>query len=213
MDAARYNSRWLKDYFQDVMAEIREKARQPPLFFTIMVGANDACSPGMSQHVPLPEFEANIKEYVDKILADPATAETRAVLITCPPIGRPAPSKDALRIRGFEPDAAIDEITIETFKENMAFQTYMRKKQYAEKIMEIANEYEKATDRVVGLNCWKDFVDRALGRELSKVGVMTSKDEYEEDHLPGSGLPGAREFEDETFTDGLHLGSKVCIPS
>ena len=193
------------------MADIRENALQPPLFFTIMIGANDACTPGMAQHVPLPEFERNIKEYIDEILTDPATGGTRVVLITCPPIGRPAPSRDALTIRGFEPEAAVDETMIQAFKENLGFQTYMRKKKYAEKIMDIAKKYEEATDRVVGLNCWKDFVDRALGRELSKVDTATRKDEFEENSLPGAGLPAALEFEKDMFTDGLHLGSGVCF--
>ncbi|KAF2239935.1 SGNH hydrolase [Viridothelium virens] len=203
---AGYTSSWLKEYFKDLMHEIREKTARPPLFFTIMIGANDACTPGMAQHVPLPEFERNIKGYVDEILTNPATEGTRVVLITCPPIGRPAPSQDALRIRGFRPDAIVDEAMVQAFKENMAFQTYLRKKQYAEKIMGIAKEYENATDRVAGLNCWKDFVDKALGKELSKVGTMTKDGEYEENYLPGSGLPAAVEFEQGTFTDGLHLG-------
>ncbi|KAI9675972.1 MAG: hypothetical protein M1822_008358 [Bathelium mastoideum] len=205
---AGYTSTWLNEYFQDLMTEIREKARKPPLFFTIMVGANDACMPGMTQHVPLPEFEKNIKGYVDEILTDPATEGSRVVIITCPPIGRPRPSRDALRVRGLEAEAATDEKVIRAFKEGPGFQTYMRKKQYAEKIMEIAKEYEEVTDRVAGLNCWKDLVDNALGRKLSNVGTATNADEYDEESLPGAGLPCSAEFEKGTFTDGLHLGSK-----
>ena len=208
-DHRRYTSEWLKDYFEDLMAEIQEKAEQPPLFFTIMIGANDSCMPGMAQHVPLPDFERNIKGYIDEILTHPATEGTRVVLITCPPIGQPKPSQAAMNMRGFDATTSPDENVIQAFKEGGGFKAYMRKKQYAEKIMEIAKEYEEVTDRVAGLNCWKDLVDNALGKELSVVGTLTGIDEYDDKSLPGSGLPSAPEFEEGTFTDGLHLGIEV----
>ncbi|KAJ5151204.1 Esterase SGNH hydrolase-type subgroup [Penicillium canariense] len=51
---------------------------------TIFFGANDACVPGQSQHVPLPVYKENLQ----KIIQHPATRaqDPRIILITPPPV-------------------------------------------------------------------------------------------------------------------------------
>lgn len=86
----------------------------------------------------------------------------------------------------------------EAERKTKGYRTYMNKKRYAEKIMELGNEYEE-TGRVIGLDFWGDVVRT----RLTEIG-----DDYDEDKLPGCGLYGSRDFGNGYFTDGLHLDSK-----
>lgn len=116
---------------------------------------------------------------------------TKIVLITPPPINIDSPGCTNNNDKDFE-------VKNEVKRKMMGYRTYMSKKRYAERIMQIAGEYEE-TGRVVGLNFWSDLV---RGR-LQEVG-----EEYDERSLPGSGLYGAKDFGEEYFTDGLHLDRK-----
>jgi hypothetical protein len=81
-------------------------------------------------------------------------------------------------------------------REGQRYKTYMSKKRYAEGIMGIAAEY-KGTKRVIGVDFWKGVVEG---------GGKGTCAEFEESGMwPGCGLVGAKEFDDEWFTDGLHL--------
>lgn len=117
--------------------------------------------------------------------------DTKIVLITPPPISMPSPSDEGV-------DADEREELNSMKKELKGYRTYMSKKRYAERIMQIAGEYEE-TGRVAGLDFWSDLV-RARLRE---VGIQ-----YDGERLPGSGLYGARGFGEGYFTDGLHLDKK-----
>lgn len=117
--------------------------------------------------------------------------DTKIILITPPPINIPSP--DA---KGKEIDE-IEELNASKW-EQMGYRTYVSKKRYAERIMQIAREYEK-TGRVVGVDFWGD---------LAKARMKEVKEEYDERKLPGSGLYGARDFGEGYFTDGLHLDKK-----
>ncbi|KAJ5542527.1 Esterase SGNH hydrolase-type subgroup [Penicillium sp. DV-2018c] len=80
-------------------------------FMTIFFGANDACVPGLSQHVPLDRYEENLKT----IIQHPATQaqNPRLILITPPPVNEhqleefdaskdtPFPSRTAISTKSY----------------------------------------------------------------------------------------------------------------
>ncbi|KAI9847078.1 MAG: hypothetical protein M1837_003196 [Sclerophora amabilis] len=208
-----YNSTRLKPHFTSIIRSLQSTNSSPPLFITIFLGANDACLPPSSAHVPLPQYEANIRRYVDEILEHPMTAGTKVILITPPPISIKAPLEDEFEIPAVT--AAIKKAAVE----QRGYKTYMNKKLYAEKIMEIARDYEAKTDLVAGLNFWEAMIK--LGNQqrsdedvnnsagTGKVSESRSESESECDAPPGSGCLGARDFGDDVFVDGLHLGPLV----
>ncbi|KAI9696326.1 MAG: hypothetical protein M1820_008168 [Bogoriella megaspora] len=198
---AAYTTTWLKPYFHQILGEIRVKATKPPLLFTIFLGANDAAPPGGPQHVPLDQFEANIREFVDTILNDSVTKGTKILLIAVTPIALPTAKTDS--------DDSDRDDQVEERRGNEGYKTYMRKKQYAEATMRIAKEYEAKGKDVVGLNAWRDFVNSAMRRGLGEPGTETKVEEYDDDTLAGSGLPTAWEFQEGWFVDGIHLGPQV----
>ncbi|CAI6332558.1 unnamed protein product [Periconia digitata] len=206
---AGYTSSSVQRDFDRLIARITRPDAPPTLLITIFLGANDACLIGNSEYVPLPSFEANIRGFVDAILAQDALRETKIVLITPPPINVPDPVDDSdtdYEDLGPSMAAALAAARPDP-KDDRAYRTYMSKKCYADAILRIAREYEGADDsataeRVAGLDYWKALVDAALedqGRNSS------DEDAYDEEKLPGCGLATAKEFEKGYFTDGLHL--------
>lgn len=199
----RFNSTWLRTYFTtDIIRDLQSRKCPPPLFITIFLGANDACLPSFSAHVPLPEYEVNLRYYVDAILNHPATQGTKVILITPPPIDIAAPKRD-----DFEIPAVTKELRQSPTK-GVGFLTYKSKQTYAEKVMEIAHSYEEKTPLVAGLDLWKAFME--FGRNRSQGEDPRTSVEDNEQPLPGSGLSGAHEFGRDVFADGLHFGPVVC---
>lgn len=186
-----YTSSRLLPAFDRIIAQATAAKAPRTLLFTIFLGANDACFIGDTEYVPLPTFEANIRKFVETVLVQDAMADTKIVLITPPPINIPSPNA-----KGKDEDALRDANKAK--KEMRGYKTYMSKKRYAERVMQIAQEYEE-TERVIGLDFWGDLV-RARSQDLGE--------DYDEDRLPGSGLYGARDFGEGYFTDGLHLDKK-----
>jgi len=129
------------------------------------------------------------------------------VLISPPPINIPDPSP---KWGGPEEDDDEDGGKSDP-RNDRAFRTYLSKKRFAERVMQIAGSYVD-TGRVVGLDYWKKCVEGGLaeqGREGEVEGVEKGE-RYEEVRLPGCGLKSAKQFEEGWFTDGLHLGPTVC---
>ncbi|KAL1605702.1 hypothetical protein SLS59_003505 [Nothophoma quercina] len=188
---AGYTSTRLLPDFNRIIACATAPNAPSTFLFTIFLGANDACFVGDTEYVPLPSFEANIRFFVETILTQDAMPDTKIILITPPPINISSP--DA---KGKDIDE-IEELNASKW-EQRGYRTYMSKKRYAERIMQIAREYEE-TGRVVGVDFWGD---------LTKARMKEVKEEYDERKLPGSGLYGARDFGEEYFTDGLHLDKK-----
>jgi isoamyl acetate esterase len=158
----------------------------PPLLFTIFLGANDAVLPIFSQHVPLQEYEAYLRYYVDTLLENPVTKGAKIILITPPPIDIDPDYSEGLGV------------------ESKSYQTYMNKKKYAEKVMEIAKSYEGRDDLVAGLDFWTAMIN--YGRIKGKEQNIPDNDAKP----PGCGLDGAVYFGRDVFEDGLHLGPLVC---
>ncbi|KAF2473915.1 SGNH hydrolase [Lindgomyces ingoldianus] len=192
---AGYTSTWLKPRFREIIERATESTASPTLLITIFLGANDACLPPAGAHVPLPKFEDNIRDYVETILDEEGLENTKIVLITPPPINIPDPNPDEIDIGPAA--SAAEEYDA---KKSRGYRTYMSKKQYGDKIMEIAAFYEE-TGRVAGLNYWKALIDAGLA-DQNRSG---EEDEYHEDRLPGCGLKWAKAFKKGYFTDGLHL--------
>ncbi|KAH6614298.1 SGNH hydrolase-type esterase domain-containing protein [Boeremia exigua] len=189
---AGFTSTNLLPDFDRIIAQATSPNAPKTLLFTIFLGANDACLNGMEEYVPLPQFEQNICKFVETILTQDALPETKIVLITPPPINILSPLFDG------EEGADLKALNEEE-KLLRGYRTYMNKKRYAEKIMQIAVTYEE-TGRVAGLDFWGDLV-RA---KLQEIG-----EEYDEERLPGSGLYGVGDFGKGYFTDGLHLDKKA----
>jgi len=205
---AGYCSTWLIPHFDSIIQRIRQHETQPPLLFTIWLGANDACFPKYRAHVPLDKFEANLRHFVDTILAEEKMFTTKVVLIAPPPINlRASAEKDE-----FDLGPKVQKAYVNAAREMKAYKTYVNKAVYARKVMEIAKSYDgKADDRVAGLDYWRAVVNF----ELKEQGLETLEPDvsvdFEDDdtRLPGSGLPGAKNFRKGMFTDGLHLGTLV----
>lgn len=185
----------LKRNFEEIIRRATRPGAAPTPLITIFVGANDACFVGNNEnYVPLPKFEENIRLFIESVLIEDNLPDTKVVVITPPPINIPDPLPDPLQHM-----ARFGEVPGDP-KQTRSYRTYMSKKRYAEKIMEIAKDYEE-TERVIGLNIWRALVDKALEEQ----GRASDENKYDEDRLPGCGLEGAREFRKGYFTDGLHF--------
>ncbi|RMZ72742.1 GDSL Lipase Acylhydrolase family [Pyrenophora seminiperda CCB06] len=189
---AGYTTSRIKSDFDRIITRATSPGATPTLLFTIFIGANDACIMGDTPIVPWSVFSDNIRTFLDTILTEQAMEDTKIVIITPPPINTTLVEKT-------EGSTAEDIEYMNAFRrEGPRFKTYMNKKRYAEGIMQIADEYAE-TERVVGLNFWKDIVDAMLKEEGA---------EYDEDMPPGCGLLGSKNFPRGWFTDGLHLDIK-----
>ncbi|KAH9882092.1 hypothetical protein J1614_001264 [Plenodomus biglobosus] len=189
---AGYTSTRLKSDFDRIITRATSPNAPPTLLFTIFLGANDACIIGDTEYVPWPDFEANIRMFVETILTQDAMSNTKIVLIGPPPINGSSSAID-------DSQTADEVAEINSWrKQGPRYKTYVSKKRYAEGMMRIAAEYEE-TGRVVGLNFWREIVD-AMYKEQGGV--------YDEELPPGSGLLGAGSFGNGWFTDGLHLDVK-----
>ncbi|KAF8652721.1 hypothetical protein AX16_004221 [Volvariella volvacea WC 439] len=85
-----YNTRWALTLFEQLFARKAEQPHVPKVkLLVIWFGANDACIPPSSQHVPLEEYRSNLKRFIE-LIRSPASPhhspETRIALITPPPV-------------------------------------------------------------------------------------------------------------------------------
>ncbi|KAF2739075.1 SGNH hydrolase [Polyplosphaeria fusca] len=190
----RFTSSMLRNNFRDIIQRATEPSAAPTLLITIFLGANDACL------LPLRTFEENIRKFVDDILNEDRLLNTKVVLITTPPINIPESEEDEIDLDQDLGLALAAELDSYDPKEGAAYKTYMSKKKFAEKTMEIATSYE-GTSRIVGLDLWKALIDAALRDQMR----LDAADAYDDEKLPGCGLKGAKAFKQGYFSDGLHF--------
>lgn len=192
----------LLDHFQHhVLRQADQRGVPAPLFITIFLGTNDACLPPVGVHVPLPEYEENIRHYVNSILEHPATKGTKVILISPPPIDVPAETLAEIDI------PSVVAIMRTVAQSGRGHTNWVSKRRYAEKIVEIGRDFQEKTDLVAVLDFWTaitKFACQADGDAEEAYRVLDA-----EDLLPGCGLPGAKEFGRDIFTDRLHLGKTV----
>ena len=79
-----YNSRWLLRLLQNPSSasQLLDVSR-PPLFVVVFLGANDSVRSDLVQHVPVDEFESNLKKIVDLVRA--ALSPICGVFVITPP--------------------------------------------------------------------------------------------------------------------------------
>ena len=70
-----YNTKWIADIIDKILAEFENLD-----MITLCLGANDACLPGNSQHVPLDIYKSKLREIAIKLLKK----TTRLIIITPP---------------------------------------------------------------------------------------------------------------------------------
>lgn len=204
---SRYTSRSLRDEFENMMAVIEKRGSPPPLFITIFIGANDACLTLDGTYVPLDEFEEHIRYYVNSILEHPAAKGTKIILISTPPVDVPRPAGDDSLLEDQSAAAILRSVAVA----GSGHKTWESKRQFAQKIVQIGKEFEEKTNLVAVLDFWTvitTFACHAEGKSKDEVFDELDLDE----RLPGSGMPGAKEFGSSFFTDRLHFGKSVCNP-
>ncbi|KAJ2891281.1 isoamyl acetate-hydrolyzing esterase [Coemansia aciculifera] len=76
-----YTSRWVLPLMSDVLSASQPK----PRILTILLGSNDSLLPAHPRHVPIDEFEANIRSMVTTVAE--LSPETKVILITPPSLG------------------------------------------------------------------------------------------------------------------------------
>ncbi|KAM5429953.1 hypothetical protein McanCB49686_005802 [Microsporum canis] len=192
-----------RQFSEYLMGAIKSRGPPAPLFITIFLGANDACLSMNGPMVPLQEYEDHIRHYLTTILDDPATKDTRVILISPPPVNVPVPVGEPLLDN---PDAAI--ILRSVASQGRGHRTWESKRTFAKKIVEIGKEYEAKSGRVAVLDLWY-----SITKSVCRIEGTTQDDAFYhldiDEMLPGSGMPGAKPFENGYFTDGLHLGDKA----
>lgn len=200
----RFTSRWLLDFFSERIIQEAPRHPTPPLLITIFLGANDACLPPSSAHVPLPEFETHIRHYVDTILTDPATKGARVLLITPPPINVPTPKVE----EGWESEIpAVKEALKARIMEDRGYMTWCSKRDYARRVVALGQEYAEKSALVGALDFWTRIAE--FGRDQAWKAEKPMDGENDGTGLnAGCGLPGSPEFGRDVFVDGLHLGPK-----
>jgi len=203
----RYTSRWLRGFFTERIIQDASSHSTSPLLISIFLGANDACLPPTSAHVPLPEFETHIRHYVDTILTDPATKGTRVLLITPPPINVPAPKEETWESEIPAVKETLKRDSERGIENNRGYMTWCSKRDYARRIVELGMEYGEQTGLVGALDFWAKITDFGTG-EAENRGWKRPEGDKEQKIEVGCGLPGAPEFGRDVFVDGLHLGEK-----
>lgn len=170
----------------------------PPPLVIIFLGTNDSriLRGDDGPQVPLHEFEASMRWFIQQILDHPACrGETRILLISNPPMSLPTPT---------------GEIMSEA--EKSAHAQYLSRRTYASKTVEIGRELELTTDgRVAVLDLWGMLVKHVLDKHPGTNGNLVSGYDLRKamdtcDAWPGSGLPNVKEIEHQIISDGIHLG-------
>jgi lysophospholipase L1-like esterase len=188
---------------------ILSRIDSPPLLFTIFLGTNDA-SPNHPVGVPLPTYAANIHAFVSTLLTNSSTRQTKILLITPPPINAP----EAAPCDKFATSSAEAAQYEQECRKSAGFRIWAAKKEYADKVIEIAESYHEE-ERVGVFDFWRALTDYGLMKEGRNVLQPGPVDVSLNGRWPGSGLPGAKEFEKGVFGDRLHLSQTVgfVIPS
>ncbi|OXV05452.1 hypothetical protein Egran_06781 [Elaphomyces granulatus] len=198
-----YNTRWLYGPFEDLVIRVAERCGPPaPLLITIWLGYEDSRLSPFTTHVPLLEFEQHLRHYVRTILDHPGLEDVRIVLISPPPANIKSPRELSFPF----PDTM--EIQRNMVLTSRAHRTWLEKRKYAEKVVQVGEEFEDETMRVAVIDLWQALIRWACGRNGNEnPGDFDELDEL--DMLPGCGLPNARQFGTEIFNDNLHLGPKA----
>ncbi|KAF8421262.1 SGNH hydrolase-type esterase domain-containing protein [Tirmania nivea] len=90
-----YNSRWLLPLFRETLKQLTSSDKV--LLYILWLGTNDACLPGYPHHVPLSEFQGNLRTMITELRAHPITQTSKILVVTPPPIYVPLLLQNASR--------------------------------------------------------------------------------------------------------------------
>ncbi|KAK9709120.1 isoamyl acetate-hydrolyzing esterase [Basidiobolus ranarum] len=94
-----YNTAWAKHIFPQILPVSKDGVEVPFELVTIFFGANDAALPSSPQHVPLEQYQQNLRELINMIHSPESkyySPNTRILLITPPPLDETAWEKHCL---------------------------------------------------------------------------------------------------------------------
>jgi hypothetical protein len=159
--------------------------------------------------VTLQKYTENMHAFIDTILACKSMKTTKVLLIPPPPINVPEPRLPS-HLDGDEDDDAEVAKFEDECKESWGFKAWLAKKEYADRVIEIAGTYQE--DRVAAVDFWRALTDYELVKEGRDELPPGPVDVSVNGKWPGSGLPGAEEFGRDVFLpDRLHLGEFVSL--
>ncbi|TFK85834.1 SGNH hydrolase [Polyporus arcularius HHB13444] len=85
-----YNTEWALPIFEQCFATQHEQQHLPKVrLLIIWFGANDSCLPTREQHVPLPQYKANLRKMIWMVRSPESprySPDTRVILINSPPL-------------------------------------------------------------------------------------------------------------------------------
>jgi lysophospholipase L1-like esterase len=136
-------------YDRQILGVAESNGPPAPVFITIFLGANDACLIGDGTYVPIDEYEEHIRYYVSSILEHPATKGSKIILISPPPVDVGIPPGAHLM-----DNPAIASVLVAGAKTGRGHRTWLSKRQFAQKVVEIGREFEAKTDLVALFDFW-----------------------------------------------------------
>jgi isoamyl acetate esterase len=92
-----YNTEWAKHLLPSTLTSIPDHSNL--LFITIFLGANDAALPGSKQYIPIPQYQANLKEMIQicrDFISKRSYKDTKILLLTPPPLNEEVWGKHCL---------------------------------------------------------------------------------------------------------------------
>ncbi|KAK9373543.1 SGNH hydrolase-type esterase domain-containing protein [Lipomyces chichibuensis] len=93
-----YNSTWMRSQLDRIILELKHYDEDVVLLFILWLGTNDSCLEFTEHHVPVPEFEANVRTYVGEIKRNFANA--RILLVSPAPISKTGLAMSTMRTKG-----------------------------------------------------------------------------------------------------------------
>ncbi|KAK9330796.1 SGNH hydrolase-type esterase domain-containing protein [Lipomyces starkeyi] len=93
-----YNSTWMRSQLDRIILELKHYDEDVVLLFILWLGTNDSCLEFTEHHVPVPEFEANVRTYVGEIKRYFANA--RILLVSPAPISKTGLAASTMRTKG-----------------------------------------------------------------------------------------------------------------
>ncbi|KAI0668538.1 SGNH hydrolase [Trametes maxima] len=154
-----YNTDWIIPIFEQIFPTQHQQQHAPKVrLLTIWFGANDAALPHSKQHVPLDQFQANLRHIIHAVRSPESpyySPDTRIILITPPPVD---PARWA---------AWLEEAAPET-KGDPPDRSFEQAQRYAEGVRDVATQ-----EGVAVADAWTRIWE-AAGRDESRLGEYLS---------------------------------------
>ncbi|KAK9379250.1 SGNH hydrolase-type esterase domain-containing protein [Kockiozyma suomiensis] len=93
-----YNTKWMQSQFNRILEELDRGHPDDLLLFIMWVGTNDCCIEGTPHHIPVEQFQANMRQYVSVIQSKYPRAGI--LLVTPAPVSLSKMRLSSLRTKG-----------------------------------------------------------------------------------------------------------------